>query len=59
MNVVVKARRLGVKKMCNLEAAKREFPQLIIVDGSDLTPFRKASAQIFSCISKYKIPVER
>ena len=50
---------MGVKKMANLEAVKREFPELVIVDGSDLTPFRKASAAIFSCVSKYRVPVER
>mmetsp|Transcript_2291 Transcript_2291/g.3213 ORF Transcript_2291/g.3213 Transcript_2291/m.3213 type:complete len:516 (+) Transcript_2291:89-1636(+) len=42
------ARKYGVTKLCSLEEAKRLCPALVIVDGSDLTPFREASEKIYN-----------
>ena len=35
-----------MKKMCSIAEAKKVCPQVRIVDGSDLAPFRKASQEI-------------
>eukprot|EP00948_MAST-09A_sp_MAST-9A-sp1_P000808 g808.t1 len=40
------ARKFGVKKLEGLQNARKKCPQLHIIDGSDLTPFRQASQQI-------------
>ena len=46
MEIYFQARALGVRKMCSIAEAKNVCPQVRIVDGSDLAPFRKASQEI-------------
>eukprot|EP00808_Paulinella_micropora_P004701 g62297.t1 len=53
------ARSYGVSKLCGLEKARRLCPQLCVVDGSDLTPFRKASEQIYQLWLSLGCAVER
>mmetsp|Transcript_1772 Transcript_1772/g.2664 ORF Transcript_1772/g.2664 Transcript_1772/m.2664 type:complete len:561 (-) Transcript_1772:1491-3173(-) len=55
------ARKYGITKLCNLEEAKKRCPELVIVDGSDLTPFRLASEQIcnFWREKAHGCPIER
>lgn len=44
------ARSLGVQKMTPVSAAKRTCPSLVLIDGSDLTPFRAASAEVMGVV---------
>ena len=53
------ARKLGVKKLGNLQEAKMNVPGLVVVDGSDLTRFRAASESINRIWESYGCPVER
>jgi len=53
------ARKLGVKKLGNLQEAKKIVPGLVVVDGSDLTRFRAASESINKIWESYGCPVER
>jgi len=41
-----KAREFGVKKLMSIGEAKRLCPEIVIIDGSDLRPFREASASV-------------
>jgi len=41
------ARSFGVKKLMSREEAKKACPELIIVEGSDLEPYRLASQSIY------------
>lgn len=38
------ARKLGAPKMVPIQVAKKACPNIILIDGSDLAPYRKASA---------------
>lgn len=40
------ARKLGVKKMMSVKDAKEKCPQLILVNGEDLTPYREMSYKV-------------
>ncbi|KAH7321130.1 hypothetical protein B0I35DRAFT_477645 [Stachybotrys elegans] len=42
------ARRLGVRKLMLVSEAKKLCPNLILVDGEDLTPFRDTSKLLFN-----------
>lgn len=56
------ARALGVRKLSTIGEALRTCPDLIIVDGSDLTQYRAYSRRIFSLIRRTlgdDAPVER
>ena len=53
------ARSSGIKKLMSKEAALRILPSLIIVDGSDLTLYRRQSRRIYLCfreaLSKHRL----
>ncbi|KAF7549307.1 hypothetical protein G7Z17_g6466 [Cylindrodendrum hubeiense] len=42
------ARALGLKKLMTVSEAKRACPELVLVDGEDLTPFRDTSKILFN-----------
>ncbi|KAL6400525.1 DNA polymerase iota subunit [Ilyonectria robusta] len=42
------ARALGLKKLMSVSEAKRACPELVLVDGEDLTPFRDTSKILFN-----------
>ncbi|XP_041367544.1 DNA polymerase iota-like isoform X2 [Gigantopelta aegis] len=54
-----KARELGVKKMMGLREATVICPQLILVNGEDLTHYREMSYRISDFCLKYTSKVER
>lgn len=50
------ARRLangGIPKMTPLSTALRRCPDLVTIDGSDLTPFREASTEVLTAIRAF------
>lgn len=50
-NYVARAR--GVKKLMRISDAKKLCPDLVIVEGEDLTPFRDASKMLWSFLRSY------
>lgn len=40
------ARKLGIKKLMSVRDAKEKCPQLILVNGEDLTPYREISYKV-------------
>lgn len=44
------ARARGVSKMHGIKEALAICPEMVIIDGSDLTPYRKASDDIFRSV---------
>lgn len=42
------ARALGLKKLMPVSEAKRMCPELVLMDGEDLTPFRDTSKILFN-----------
>ena len=55
------ARKLGIKKLMLIKDALELVPELIILDGSDITPFRAAGRQLFQVARATlgNIPIER
>ncbi|CAK7265919.1 hypothetical protein SEPCBS119000_001757 [Sporothrix epigloea] len=56
------ARRRGVRKMMRISEARRICPDMVLVDGEDLTPFRDASKQLYRLVRDAvgpAAPVER
>lgn len=47
------ARGQGVKKLMLISEAKRLCPDLVVIDGEDLTPFRDMSKTLFSFLRSY------
>ncbi|OHE97646.1 impB/mucB/samB family protein, partial [Colletotrichum orchidophilum] len=47
------ARKQGVKKLMLITEAKRLCPNLVIIEGEDLTPFRDASKMLFGFMRGY------
>ncbi|VUC22071.1 unnamed protein product [Clonostachys rosea] len=47
------ARRRGVKKLMLITEAKKICPELVIVEGEDLTPFRDVSKILFNFFKSY------
>ncbi|KAJ7556365.1 hypothetical protein O6H91_05G079700 [Diphasiastrum complanatum] len=47
------ARRLGVPKMAPIDEAKRRCPDLVLINGEDLTPYRAASKIIMQVLSRF------
>lgn len=49
-NIVVtsnyEARKLGVRKLMSVKDAKEKCPQLVLVNGEDLTPYREMSYKV-------------
>eukprot|EP00871_Galdieria_phlegrea_P004468 jgi/Galph1/5021/GphlegSOOS_G3608.1 len=44
------ARRAGVEKLTSVETALKKCPELKLLDGSDLTPYRKANERLFTLL---------
>ena len=40
------ARNMGVSKHMKLSEARKQFPELVLINGEDLTPYRNMSYQI-------------
>ncbi|CAK7567010.1 MAG: hypothetical protein SEPTF4163_004967 [Sporothrix epigloea] len=56
------ARRRGVRKMMRITEARRICPDMVLVDGEDLTPFRDVSKQLYRLVRDAvgpAAPVER
>jgi len=47
------ARRRGVRKLMLISEAKKVCPDLAIVDGEDLSPFRDASKQLYNLLRSF------
>ncbi|KAM7359638.1 DNA polymerase iota isoform 1-T2 [Cochliomyia hominivorax] len=62
-NIVVtcnyNARALGIKKLMLVAEAKRLCPDLVLVNGEDLTPYRQMSQKIFELLLNYTPLVEK
>ncbi|TMW52585.1 hypothetical protein DOY81_002331 [Sarcophaga bullata] len=62
-NIVVtcnyNARALGIKKLMLVTEAKRLCPDLVLVNGEDLTPYRQMSQKIFEFLLDYTPCVEK
>ncbi|XP_074992022.1 DNA polymerase iota-like isoform X2 [Calonectris borealis] len=53
------ARKLGVKKLMSVKDAKEKCPQLILVNGEDLTPYREMSYKVTELLEEFCPLVER
>ncbi|XP_042531084.1 DNA polymerase iota isoform X1 [Dipodomys spectabilis] len=53
------ARELGVKKLMNVRDAKEKCPQLILVNGEDLTRYREMSYKVTELLEEFSPIVER
>ncbi|XP_054665448.1 DNA polymerase iota isoform X2 [Grus americana] len=53
------ARKLGVKKLMSVKEAKEKCPQLILVNGEDLTPYREMSYKVTELLGEFCPLVER
>ncbi|XP_036349503.2 DNA polymerase iota isoform X2 [Ochotona princeps] len=53
------ARRLGVKKCMSIQAAKEKCPQLVLVNGEDLTRYRETSYKVTELLEEFSPLVER
>ncbi|NXE26530.1 POLI polymerase, partial [Ardeotis kori] len=62
-NIVVtcnyEARKLGVKKLMFIKDAKEKCPQLMLVNGEDLTPYREMSYKVTELLGEFCPLVER
>ncbi|XP_074787507.1 DNA polymerase iota isoform X2 [Athene noctua] len=53
------ARKRGVKKMMSVKDAKEKCPQLVLVNGEDLTPYRETSYKVTELLGEFCPLVER
>ncbi|NXN33021.1 POLI polymerase, partial [Nycticryphes semicollaris] len=53
------ARKRGVKKLMSVKDAKEMCPQLILVNGEDLTPYREMSYKVTELLGEFCPLVER
>ncbi|XP_037020997.2 DNA polymerase iota isoform X2 [Artibeus jamaicensis] len=53
------ARELGVKKLMNVRDAKEKCPQLVLVNGEDLTRYREMSYRVTDLLEEFSPVVER
>ncbi|XP_021568316.1 DNA polymerase iota isoform X2 [Carlito syrichta] len=53
------ARRLGVEKLMSVRDAKEKCPQLILVNGEDLTRYREMSYKVTELLEEFSPVVER
>ncbi|NXD81466.1 POLI polymerase, partial [Halcyon senegalensis] len=53
------ARKLGIKKLMSVKDAKEKCPQLILVNGEDLTPYREMSYKVTELLGEFCPLVER
>ncbi|XP_023589727.1 DNA polymerase iota isoform X2 [Trichechus manatus latirostris] len=53
------ARKLGVKKLMSVRDAKEKCPQLVLVNGEDLTRYREMSYKVTELMEEFSPVVER
>ncbi|XP_042636170.1 DNA polymerase iota [Orycteropus afer afer] len=53
------ARKLGVQKLMNVRDAKEKCPQLVLVNGEDLTRYREMSYKVTELLEEFSPVVER
>ncbi|EPY82689.1 hypothetical protein CB1_000632021 [Camelus ferus] len=53
------ARKLGVKKLMNVRDAKEKCPQLVLINGEDLTRYREMSYKVTELLEEFSPVVER
>ncbi|KAM6219584.1 DNA polymerase iota [Rhynchocyon petersi] len=53
------ARKLGVKKLMSIRDAKEKCPQLVLVNGEDLTRYREMSYKVTELLEEFSPVVER
>lgn len=53
------ARSMGVKKSMWIKEALEALPDLILIDGSDLTHYRQCSSEISAVVRTFTVDVER
>ncbi|XP_075388796.1 DNA polymerase iota isoform X5 [Tenrec ecaudatus] len=53
------ARHLGVTKLMNVREAKEKCPQLVLVNGEDLTRYREMSYKVTEVLEEFSPAVER
>nr|XP_051707160.1 DNA polymerase iota isoform X6 [Oryctolagus cuniculus] len=53
------ARKLGVKKLMTVKDAKEKCPQLVLVNGEDLTRYREMSYKVTELLEEFSPVVER
>lgn len=53
------ARELGIKKLMNVRDAKEKCPQLVLVNGEDLTRYREMSYKVTELLEEFSPLVER
>ncbi|XP_067401519.1 DNA polymerase iota isoform X2 [Emydura macquarii macquarii] len=53
------ARKLGVKKLMSVKDAKEKCPELVLVNGEDLTQYREMSYKITELLEEFSPLVER
>lgn len=47
------ARQCGVSKMVSIEEARRRCPDIVLINGEDLTPYRAASKRIMNVLRRF------
>lgn len=47
------ARQCGVPKMVSIEEARRRCPDIVLINGEDLTPYRAASKRIMNVLRRF------
>ncbi|KAH8954218.1 hypothetical protein BDL97_08G068200 [Sphagnum fallax] len=47
------ARGLGVPKMVSIDEARKKCPELVLINGEDLTPYRAASKHIMAVLRRF------
>ncbi|XP_076991543.1 DNA polymerase iota isoform X2 [Tamandua tetradactyla] len=53
------ARKLGIKKLMSVRDAKEKCPQLVLVNGEDLTRYREMSYKVTELLEEFSPVVER
>ncbi|CAH7034175.1 Poli [Phodopus roborovskii] len=53
------ARKLGVKKLMTVRDAKEKCPQLVLVNGEDLSRYREMSYKVTELLEEFSPVVER
>ncbi|EDO38905.1 predicted protein, partial [Nematostella vectensis] len=53
------ARAMGLKKLISLAEAKKKCPDLVIINGEDLTKYREFSSRVTKLLRRFALRVER
>ncbi|XP_014435985.2 DNA polymerase iota isoform X2 [Pelodiscus sinensis] len=53
------ARKLGIKKLMSIRDAKEKCPQMVLVNGEDLTQYREMSYKVTELLEEFSPLVER